>query len=246
MTARHWEGPEGQEQLVETMSSRGDIQRAVFETEEEEACYVADRILHLRGVEIDDGGVVRGLEWGDMAVILRSVRTNARHFVEEFKRRGIPYVVRGTSGLFDHLEIKLVQATFCQLAEMDFSHIEQGRRVTLNDMETRDYIRNVIIELREDEVMPAADPAAFIEWIAEKRRSLKLANMRRENRPRGVSRRIYPQDIFHEMLQKLGATSGPIPWPDTVLYNLGRFSYLLTQFEAVQPLTKSIIGWKKW
>ena len=43
--------------------------------------------------------------------------------------------------------------------------------------------------------------------------------------------RIYPQQIFQDMLKQLGAQMDD--WPPDTMYNLGAFSNLLTQFESV-------------
>jgi DNA helicase-2/ATP-dependent DNA helicase PcrA len=225
MTARHWEGPVGQELLIETMAEQGDIHRRQLTSPEEEARYIAARILELRGVSIQEPNrPPRGLDWGDMAILLRSVRNSAQPLVDEFNRRGIPCVVKGIKGLFNHPEIWIIQAAFCQLANMGFSFIQGDQRLQLNDVQTREFIRNTVQRLRETQIMPHAEPQRFLAWIAEKRRVIHGDE---------APRRIYPQNIFHEMLEVLGANAGPEPWPDAILYNLGRFSQLLTKYESV-------------
>jgi DNA helicase-2/ATP-dependent DNA helicase PcrA len=226
---------EDTERFVETMADPGDVYRLSFASEEEEAVYIADQIEKIRGVAVVERDGFRGLDYGDMAVLYRSVKTGARPLIRELDRRKIPYVVRGTKGLFEHLEVRIFQAAFCLLAKMQFwfTDLETGKLISLNEPQIRDFIRAGIEEMRNSGVMPHANSAAFLEWLASKRRDLNLSVLPKNRRPRGVGRRIYPQRLFHEMLEILGANRGPEPWPDTVMYNLGRFSDLLTQFESV-------------
>ncbi|MBZ5647222.1 MAG: ATP-dependent helicase [Acidobacteriia bacterium] len=233
MVARHWERQGQDDILVETMAEHGDVHRQTFATEAEEAGYVADRILAHRGSALGSGEHARGLDWGDMAILLRSVRTSAHTFVEELSRRRIPHVVKGTAGLFDHREVQLVQAVFCFLAGMDFSRRSDGNFVQLDERQTREFIRTTLEAMRDEGDAPNSDSARFLEWLAARRRLLQQAALPRDRRPARVARRIYPQTIFHEMLEALGTNRGPTAWPDQILFNLGRFSNLLTQYEAV-------------
>ncbi|CEP67130.1 Restriction endonuclease type II-like [Moorella glycerini] len=253
MEARHWDFEVDPENPVETIAERGDIQRRCFATEREEAEYVADRIKVLRGMIIKEkDGTERAIDYADMAILLRSVKSAGREFVDVLREQGIPVVVRGTRGLFSHDEIRLVQAAFCQLAQEEFWYEDNdGNEHHLTIDSTRDFIRQTIRNLRSKGAMPSADPNVFLQWIAEKRATIAKQKLPREKRGR-VSRRIYPQDWFHEMLRVLGASDGPEPWPEDVLYNLGRFSYLISQFESVHqwitpddlvPLCRFLNGW---
>lgn len=231
MLACRWD--DAQQDFVETMACTGDIKVRKFPTEVDEAIWVADRIEQLRGVVIEDGaGERRGIDYGDMAILLRSVKSSGRVFVETLKQRGIPRVVRGVGGLFDHDEAQLVQAAFCLLARSDMLRFENGRIERLGEVEIRKLIRIKIEELSEAGSMPDASASRFFEWIAAKREEFDRRSLERERRGR-LARRIYPQDVFQEMLQVLGSQLGPDPWPTPILYNLGRLSSLITDFEAV-------------
>ena len=232
MEARHWDEQQGQ--FVETMALPGDIRVRSLATELEEANWVADRIEELRGVVIDDGkGQQRAIDYADMAILLRSVRGSGKVFSERLQSRGIPGVVKGVGGLFDHDEVQLVHAAFCLLARSEMLIDDEGRTLRMGEVEIRDFIRLKIRHLRDSvESMPGANESRFLEWIAAKREELDKRSLERERRGR-LARRIYPQDIFQEMLQKLGSNLGPDPWPTPILYNLGRLSGLITDFEAV-------------
>lgn len=234
MIARHWEMRDVGPVLAETMAEQGDVQRATFASEEEEAEWVADRIEMLRGVVITErDGQERAIDYADFAILLRSVRTCGQVFVDKLRQRDIPVVVKGTRALFSQDEVLLIQAGFCQLASSDFYYTDLGgssHQLTVDA--GREFIRLTIETLRQREAMPQADAAEFLQWIAAKRERLSRQDLPREQRGR-LSRRIYPQAIFHEMLEVLGARSGAEPWPEVTLFNLGRLSNLLTQFEAV-------------
>lgn len=233
MQARNFD--EITETFVETLAQIGDVHRLSFGSEIEEARYIAAKIEQLRGIQINGRNGPRGLNYSDFAVLYRSVRTGSRQLIHELDERNIPYVVKGTKGLFEHGEVRLFQTAFCLLAGMDYYFRDPAtdRVVSWNEREIRDFIRAEVQNLHERGMMLEANPAAFLEWLASKKRDIDLSALPRDRRPRGVSRRIFPQRIFHEMMEALRANAGQEPWPDTIMYNLGRFSHLLTQFESV-------------
>jgi len=244
MVARRWDESTAPPRLIERTAQDGDIQRRTFPSEADEAEWVADRIEALLGVEFDEGdGTTRPLHYSDMAILLRSVKGAAQDFVHELSGRNIPFVVKGTRGLFSAPEIQLVNAVFCQLARQPFYFTRldgSTRRLSVDD--TRNFIRDQIDDMNRSAHLPGADATSLLEWIAEKRERLARQELPRERRGR-LSRRIYPQSLFHELLAVLGAGDPGNDWPEQVLYNLGRFSTLLTQFEGVhQWITPSDLG----
>lgn len=230
MHAVHWEDMDDTPSLSETLAEAGDVHRLVFADESAEARYVVDTIEYLRGTVVDEHGQKRALDWGDMAVLFRSVKRYAAPLVDELRNRGIPFVVRGARGLFEHDEIRLVQAIWHLLVGEDMWERQDDQLVVVGEQDLRQRVRNLIARLSA-ETMPGTDEHRILEWVAERKRVLDLAALPRERRPRGVSRRVYPQEIFHEMLAALGASENK--WEDTALYNIGRFSGLLTKYEAI-------------
>ena len=67
-----------------------------------------------RGVAFRDGPTrePRGLSWSDCAVLFRSVAKDSGPLVEELRRRGIPFIVKGLNRLFDSPEIQAVVGIF--------------------------------------------------------------------------------------------------------------------------------------
>jgi DNA helicase-2/ATP-dependent DNA helicase PcrA len=218
-------------QVMERLAEPGDIQLRTFPDEVAEADWVADRIMQLRGVVFEQkDGSRRPLDYADMAILLRSVKTTGNTFAHALRERGIPVVVSGTRGLFNNDEIRLIQAAFCLLSRADFAMPDDdGRLMVLDTVQTREHVRQCVERLRERQ-MPAASASRFLGWIGAKLEELDRRSLKQELRGR-LAKRIYPQEIFQEMLRELGSQDAE--WTTDVLFNLGAFSSLLTQFEAV-------------
>ncbi len=235
MFAARWEGVGDARELVERLAEPGDLQRQTFPSAAREAAWVADRIEGLLGVQVEErSGARRALHYSDMAVLLRTVSKCGQVFVDEFDARGIPYVVRGTGGLLGTTEVRLISALFALLAERDFFKypVGGGTPQSLPEADTRQFVRDACNRLRASGDMPLANGVAVLGWVARKRAELNRQMLPREERGR-LSRRIYPQSIFHEMLGELGAGETDGAFSETVLYNLGRLSSIITDFEAV-------------
>ncbi|MGI8536905.1 MAG: ATP-dependent helicase, partial [Mycobacteriales bacterium] len=102
--------------------SRGDLLALTHETPEAEAAWICDRIVAMRGAVFTDAPdrEPRGLSWSDFAVLYRSVARDADPLVDELRRRGIPYVVKGLNRLFDSPEIAAVVGLFrYMVADLD-------------------------------------------------------------------------------------------------------------------------------
>ena len=220
--------------LQERFADPGDILLETFPSEEAEAQWVAERIQAIRGTRfVENDGTERGLDYGDMAVLLRSVRGAGAPFAEALRDRNIPVVVTGTGGLFDNEEVRLVQAAFSLLARADFAlPKESGGIDLLSTARTREFVRRAVSALRANgRLGPSANSTHLLSWLDQKRAELGQRAVARTERSRGLGARIYPQEIFQQMLQELGAREDP--WPESTMFNLGAFSNLLTQFESV-------------
>ena len=232
MVARQWD--ESKRDWPETMADRHDIQLRVFDDDQSEAEWVAERVEQLRGTLVqEEDGRERGLDYADMAILLRSVRSKGYIFASALRKADIPVVIKGTGGLFDHNEALLIQATFCLLARSDLLYRRSGEYERLREPDIREFVRERIIALREDGRMPTSNEEAFLRWVAKERERLDRRELEKEKRGPRLARRIYPQILFQDMLKALGSADGKEPWPQDVLFNLGRLSDLITQFEAV-------------
>ena len=220
--------------LQERFADPGDILLETFPSEDAEAQWVADRIQAIRGTPfLENDGTKRGLDYGDMAILLRSVRGAGAPFAEALRDRDIPVVVTGTGGLFDNEEVRLVQAAFSLLARADFAlPNESGGIRLLSTAQTREFVRRAVSALRDNRRLgPSANSTRLLTWLDRKRAELGRRAVARTKRSRGLGARIYPQEIFQQMLRELGARTDP--WPASTMFNLGAFSNLLTEFESV-------------
>ena len=220
--------------LEERMAERGDIQLQTFASEENEASWVAERIQELRGVEFEEADrSTRGLDYGDMAILLRSVKGAGAIFADTLRSRDIPVVISGTRGLFNNDEIRVIQASFSLLVRAELAAPDAYGRMRLHStVETRQIIRDKIARLRETgRLGEYANSTHYLSWLDKKRAELDERALSKEERKPSKGTRIYPQDIYHELLRELGACKDK--WPVDVMFNFGAFSKLLTKFESV-------------
>jgi len=166
--------------------------------------------------------------------------------MHELEGRNIHFVVKGATGLFEHNEIKIAYAVFCLLGNSSYIQPDPNRYGFynfLNEAQTRDLLRQLITDMRTSGKMPNADPNMIFSWIAQKKQIFDRMNNPQLRQRFRLGRRIFPQAIFYELLEQLGANTVNNQWDDTVLYNLGRFSELILGFESVhQWITPYDIG----
>lgn len=91
---------------------RGDLLCLKFTDPDEEAEWIVEKICDMRGLPYLDGGRVRGLSWSDFAVLYRSVKNCAPALIAALRKRNVPYIVTGMSGLFDTAEAQAATAIF--------------------------------------------------------------------------------------------------------------------------------------
>ena len=215
------------------MADHCDIQLQTFETEEDEAAWVAGRIEALRGVAFEEGGgSMRGLDYGDMAVLLRSVRGSGAIFAETLRAHGVPVVISGTRGLFNNDEIRLIQASFCILARSEFAlPDENGRMKLLSTVEARAFIRNKVQSLRHtNRLGDRANSTHFLSWLDQMRADLDQRALSREERKPRIGARIYPQAILSRNAAHTRRPGRPMAERSHV------------QFRSVQPAPHTVRG----
>jgi DNA helicase-2/ATP-dependent DNA helicase PcrA len=83
-----------------------------FDNPANEARWIARKIQEMRGMPFRENGETRGLSWSDCAILLRSVKNSAGAVLDALREAGIPYVVKGMAGLFDTAEVKAACAVF--------------------------------------------------------------------------------------------------------------------------------------
>ncbi len=231
MEAKHYNAVTNQ--FEETMAEHGDVWNCTFDSDVNEAIFVCNKIQELTGYPWHDGEVIRGLSYADMAILCRSVNY-MRSIMDELDRRQIPYVIRGAKGLFESPEIKVVHASFCLLFGSQYVVPDPNKYdhyLTFDEANTREHIRSNIDRLRGTRRFPNADSNVLFSWIAQKRVLFQRMQSQADRARYHLSRRLFPQELFYELLEVLGANQSQLP--DDALYNLGRFSELILDFESV-------------
>ena len=198
---------------------RGDMLTLQFADTQEESEWIAQRIVDLQGMPFVDnpGGASRGLSWSDCAVLFRSVK-DADDLVGELKLRGIPFIIKGLARLFDAPEILACAGLF---------------RYMMGEIST-EALHSLWVSAA---LLP--DPSR---WAA----ALKVLN---DGADFDASERwgVYNiQRLFLKVLEALDLREDTIPGDprrrELVMYQLGKFSQVISDFEAIhfasKPATK--------
>ncbi len=190
----------------------GDILALHFKSPEEEAAYIAETIISLRGIAIKDGSGKRGISWSDMAVLLRSVKRNGEPIKRAFEHAGIPFVVIGMTDLFGAPEAEAARQLFYY-------------------MDDRRNVDDTVLERAWANAMLGIEPSKLrgaIRNVSNTRASLA-------ERTENTYRRYQLQYIFKQFLEDICLREEMVPdgRGEVVFYNLGKFSQLITDFESI-------------
>ena len=195
---------------------RGDLLALEFEDPDAEAAWIVDRIEETRGVSFrdDPDAEARGLSWSDCAILFRSVASDSGPVVDELRRRGIPYIVKGLNKLFDSAEIQAVVAVF----------------------------RFVVREIDGPVLRALWDEAQLIPAGADWDKALDILESGRDF-DAGKRYAVYNiQRLYLNFLEALDVREDTLPGDPTrrelVLYQLGKFSQAISDFEQIYFTTK--------
>lgn len=203
-------------------SQSGDICKVELETINDEVSFVINKIKELRGCSYydDDLGRVRGLDYGDMAIIIRT-RLSAQRFIEPLRRENIPFTLKGTGGLFQRPEIEFLRLIFCYIVDFaeTFGTSDTSSPVSLRDL--RNYFdTNLIFN--------------HIQWdiLSPKLSKLKEDIHSMDHYSKEDSkRRIFLQEFYYILMKALEVNN--TNFSEDVMYDFGRLSELIAQFESV-------------
>ena len=200
----------------------GDIVALSFDSPEEEAEYIVETIKALHGVAFQDGGEERGLAYSDMAVLLRSVKNNGPVITEALKKAEIPTVVTGLSNLFETDEARAARELFYYIA---------GKTINGEDPPTERELRqswdNPRLGFEKNKLKAALGYAKSIH---------DTLHSDSDKNPPSI------QTVFLRFLElaELREENAPESLGQTVLFNLGRFSQAITDWEAINFTSKPI------
>lgn len=188
---------------------RGDILCLEFESPEEEARWIAQKVRSLLGTPFRDAPdeKPRGLAQSDIAVLLRSVRRDGEPIVRALRDAGLKVIVVGMTNLFDQPEVQAARAIFEFLV---------GR-------------------IPEDELRELWLAAAL--GIDPRKLGAAISQLKREREWKASARwGVYSlQRTYLRFLEDVGLREERVPNGngELVFYNLGKFSQVISDFEQI-------------
>ncbi len=197
----------------------GDIVALSFATPDDEARYIVETMRSLRGVAFQEERSERGLSWSDMTVLLRSAKRNAEPITQALGSAGIPFVVSGMTNLFGTAEAEAARQLFYFIAD------RQG-------------VNEAAVESAWDAARLGIDAAILKHAIAGVGRA--KAALTDPDQKRWGQYSI--QRVFLTFLEEAGIREERVPDSrgEVVFYNLGKFSQLISDFEAIHYHSKPV------
>jgi len=194
----------------------GDLVALGFDYPDDEARYIAETCKALLGVAIKESdSKQRGIAWSDVAILLRSVAKNAAPITRALDAAGIPYLVVGMNELFATAEAQ---------AARDLFYFMAGR-------------------VDENAVLVSWEAARTGATRAALKKAIGAAVKSRNDMALGQERySVYsPQRVFLDFLENAEVREETVPDEpgrgEIVFYNLGKFSQVISDFEAIHFLS---------
>jgi DNA helicase-2/ATP-dependent DNA helicase PcrA len=187
-----------------------------FDTRADEARWVADRVAALLGTAYEEpNGQVRGLTPADFAILMRSTREpeadgTPRHeaFSSALATAGVQFSLEAGGGPFDRPQVAVLRDTFALL-----------RSTSPTREQLQSHFQNAVLP-----AYPAADFNALAQVMTTWGRMIHTP-------AGGARRRVYPQTLVYELLECFGIARAPLP--DAVMRDIGLFSRIIQDVEAV-------------
>lgn len=201
--------PKEMQPAGELFYESGDIVALEFPDPQAEAQHIVDAIRALHGVAHLDRGVLRGLAYSDMAILLR-VRRTAPPILEALRAAGIRFIVSGMNNLFSTPEAEAARHLFYFLAgrsekvELRRLWLEADLGLAVNKLDAA-----IAAAERARELMSQAETGQF-----------KVYNLQRQ---------------LFAFLETAGLREEEVPRErgEIAFYNLGKFSQIITDFETI-------------
>ncbi|MBA2084699.1 ATP-dependent DNA helicase UvrD/PcrA [Dehalococcoides mccartyi] len=201
----------------------GEIGKASFGTQKEEAAFIVDRIQQLLGTEFVDRDGPRPLRLADFAVLYRSLKY-AKPLIREIDRRRaagekLDYNVSGTNGLMERPECRAIMTVYCYLCdENDKSLAQDGDRFGITPC--ADNVKDAVSQ-------------AFGLKAKDAARVIKAIDSLKARIHDGKSHSL--QAIYLEILEHIGIASKHTVDGENegLFYNLAQLSKAIADFESV-------------
>jgi len=197
--------------------NKGDIYKLIFENQSDEINFIINKIKDLIGVEIiESDGKRRGISYSDIAIFFRSVKYDGEPYVKALKEAGIPVAVNGIGGLFESEEADIVFEILSYLGEF--------KKIWDYEVNTG-YVPDLFsIYERAKKLFIVPSKSQFINAFESLKEDLKS------------KRRMSFQGLYAKILLILGLQNESFHdnKNEVMLYNLGRISQAITDFEATR------------
>jgi DNA helicase-2/ATP-dependent DNA helicase PcrA len=200
---------------TEKKGESGDIYRIQFYEQKEEIQFIITKINNLIGVEWhENDGNFRGLSYSDIAMFFRSVKNQAKPYLDALDNAQIPYIVSGVCGLMDTPEILTVFFILSYLG--DFEPYVNSKKLNNENL-----LQNIFINLQESSFLIKYSLQELFDRLEEYKSRLKEI------------RRISLQSIYSHLLMMLGVDREEFHQGknEVDLYNLGHLSQIITDYE---------------
>jgi DNA helicase-2/ATP-dependent DNA helicase PcrA len=196
---------------------KGDIYNLRFEHQKDEVQFVVNKIRELIGTVLKDSdGKKRGLTYSDIAIFFRSVKYDAEPYLTALEALDIPVAVSGIGGLFTSEEADVIFEIFSYLG--DFGKIW--------DYETKEgYVPDLTsIYERAKDFFAIPSKTQFIEIFEKLKEDMKSKC------------RLSLQGLYADILSILGLQNESLheEADEVMLYNLGRISQAITDYESTR------------
>ncbi len=193
-----------------------DLRKLWFDSREEEANWVAQRIKSLVGTKYVEGTnpdgteKCRGLTYGDFAILLRTIHytkgdNRDKQFADALARQGIPFKTSGEGGIFDR------PFASCILDTMELLRKEG---------QTRE-VAHAFFSSRVQPIFPNANEQKYIKVLQKWNQNIHASTS-------SARRKVYPQEFLHDLIDAFNVRDFK---DDTALRDLGLFSKIILDVE---------------
>lgn len=199
-----------------------EFRKLWFDTRQEEAEWVANKIRDLLGTAYREGDRIRGLTRADFAILMQSTRTaetqsnDPRHQAYTAALGNIPFSLESGGGLFERPHVSVLRD--------GFELLRQGQP---SRESVQGFFHNSVVA-----VYPNADVqklyALFATWGRD------IHSPVAQGAPR---RRVYPQNLVFDLLEAFDLKNSDLD--DGVVQDIGVFSKIVQDVEAVYPSVDS-------
>lgn len=206
---------------IPVSNSNGNIRQfgnLWFDTRQQEAVWVANRINELLGTRYEENGQERGLTKSDFAILMRSVQGGTqngnppyhREFTNTLNAAGIEYVIEAEGSIFERPHA---------------SAIREAMKILRNPGPAR----NDVINFFNQTILtsfPNANLNQFIDVITDWNTQIHVP-------AGGARRKVYPQMLVHDLVDAFRVSTTQFVNPEQVMRDLGVFSSIILDIEKV-------------